>query len=166
MLKPGEKGVPEHRKGASPWGQGFARQSLPVLLPGARAQHSKTKGSAWGGCSIPELPTTLRRGLCEFWVPSPEQDEKKPPYPPAKKGDKPGALAQMLRDSLLAGWILPVLAPGFFLEEAGCWQGGEGADTAPEAAAVPPVTATPSESLRGITWRRLHVPGPPSAASS
>lgn len=56
-------------------------------------------------------------------MPSPEQDEENPPYPPAKKGDKPGALAQMLRDSLLAGWILPVLAPGFFLEETGSWQG-------------------------------------------
>lgn len=38
-------------------------------------------------------------------MPSPEQDEEKAPYPPAKKGDKPGALVQMLRDIFLAGGL-------------------------------------------------------------
>lgn len=109
MLKPERRECQSAGKAATLWGHGFSRQSLPVpravLLPGARGQNSKPKGSGWGGCSIPELPTPLQRGLWELWLPSPEQDEQDPPYPPAKKGDKPGALAQMLRDSFLAGGL-------------------------------------------------------------
>lgn len=107
MLKPGEEGALQSAR---------AQQRLPprgdTALPG---NPSLSPGLSFCQEHIPKLKDQCGQDAASLncllpcregcVVPSPEQGEEKLPYPPAKKGDKPGALARVLRDIFLAGGL-------------------------------------------------------------